>query len=408
MNASGPGGMSLNGPGAAMNMSGPGSGVMSLNGPGNTPRGNAPLTTADIPQTTADGRQIKHEGPPCSSCGEMIIGPCINAISKNFHPQCFVCEYCSQPFPGGKFMVHEDEMYCEKDYHELFSKICLVCNTVIHGKCTSAKGFHFHPEHFCCCTCGSRLNNKAFKCVEEKKELYCLECAEKFVVIIDPDSHICAKCKRPIVGEYLELNGQKFCSSHYRCSECACELYGGNCRIYEDNFYCQTHYDILMRKGCMGCGKPIMGRSITALGGIWHPEHFACEICNCSLADSPNYYEKEGKPYCEQHYIQYFATACATCQRPIMKDGKKFLEKSYHPECFICSKCDKVLREKNFTEWESEPICGKCYDSLPSKLRKRVEKRKRMEAKAKKMRERDERKRAKQEAKLAAREARNE
>ena len=47
----------------------------------------------------------------------------------------FSCEYCSQPFPGGRFLVGpDDKLYCEQDFMELHAKRCQVCNDIIRGK----------------------------------------------------------------------------------------------------------------------------------------------------------------------------------------------------------------------------------------------------------------------------------
>lgn len=51
------------------------------------------------------------------------------------------CEYCSQPFPGGRFLVGPDEkLYCEQDFMELHAKRCQVCNDIIRGKVVNAQG----------------------------------------------------------------------------------------------------------------------------------------------------------------------------------------------------------------------------------------------------------------------------
>ena len=60
-------------------------------------------------------------------------------------------------------------------------------------------------------------------------------------------------------------------AEHFRCEECGCEFRGGNCRDYEGTLYCNECYDKLLRNICASCHKPILGRSITALGKVWHP-----------------------------------------------------------------------------------------------------------------------------------------
>jgi len=217
---------------------------------------------------------------------------------------------------------------------------------------------------------------------------------EKIRTQQNPESHMCAKCKRPIIGNFIILHGQYLHPEHYKCTECGCELSGGNCYEYETNLYCQVHYEAIIRKTCAKCNKPIMGRSITALGQVWHPEHFNCHICNVVLMDS-DFYEEDGKAYCQEHYIQLFGKFCATCNQPVMRDGVKFMDKDYHVDCFICSKCEDNLHSGNFTEWDSKPMCYTCYNHLPKKIRKTIEKRKRLENKAKKDKDREDKKKNK-------------
>jgi len=67
----------------------------------------------------------------------------------------------------------------------------------------------------------------------------------------------------------------------------------------------------------------------------------------------------------------------------------KFLDKAYHSEHFLCQQCQKPLKNGEFTAWDAKPICRKCYEKLPPKLRKQVEKRMKEEKKAKVRREKE-------------------
>lgn len=56
---------------------------------------------------------------------------------------------------------------------------------------------------------------------------------------------------------------------------------------------------------------------ITALGKIWHPEHFQCAHCTVELG-TQNFFERDGLPYCEKDYHQLFSPMCAACSGPIL------------------------------------------------------------------------------------------
>ena len=56
---------------------------------------------------------------------------------------------------------------------------------------------------------------------------------------------------------------------------------------------------------------------MTALGKIWHPEHFQCAHCTIELG-TQNFFERDGLPYCEKDYHQLFSPMCAACGGPIL------------------------------------------------------------------------------------------
>ena len=56
---------------------------------------------------------------------------------------------------------------------------------------------------------------------------------------------------------------------------------------------------------------------ITALGKIWHIEHFSCAKCHETLG-TKNFYERDGMAYCERDYHTLFAPKCSYCNGPIV------------------------------------------------------------------------------------------
>lgn len=385
---SGPG-PSFSGPGPSF--SGPGPSDSSLNqlkgisvvssGPGSNwkkQQEDAKNEKPNFPTKTPDGRDIIYKGPPCSNCGEMIIGQCMTALGKTYHPEHFVCTCCSQPFIGGKFMIHENEPYCDTDYYELFGNKCKNCNDSIRDQYIKAGENYFHPDHFVCSTCGIKLVGKKFKVNEENQDVLCMDCHIKRIDLAQVGNKICAKCLQPIVGEFIVLKGQNMHPEHYRCEECGCAFVGGNCHEFEGALYCTNHYEKLLKKTCAKCRKPILGRGVSAMSRMWHPEHFGCFICECVLNEH-SFFEKDGHAYCETHYSALFAKICGHCHGPILGDGRSFLDKVYHIEHFVCSVCDSQLKLGHIREWDQKPYCTNCYEKLPSEVRKKYEKKKKTE-----------------------------
>ena len=75
---------------------------------------------------------------------------------------------------------------------------------------------------------------------------------------------------------------------------------------------------------------------MTALGKTWHPEHFFCAHCGKPFGATENFHEKDGRPYCRDHYYELFAPKCGACERPIVDSFVSALKKQWHPECFNC------------------------------------------------------------------------
>ena len=75
--------------------------------------------------------------------------------------------------------------------------------------------------------------------------------------------------------------------------------------------------DLLENETCNVCNEPIDGEVCTAFGKMWHPKHFVCDMCKTELW-TKNYYEKDGKPYCEKDYHQIFVTKCFACKEPVI------------------------------------------------------------------------------------------
>jgi len=330
-------------------------------------------------------------GPPCGLCEKPIVGRFVNAVGKQYHVDCFICEACQQPFPAGQFSVGPDQkLYCETDFMDLFAKICAVCNDVVKGKAvTTPGGKSYHSEHFVCVCCGTLLVGKQYKVHKESELIYCPKCLAKEEALVRPDAHPCAMCGEPIVGPYLKIKGQFMHPRHFRCEECGCEFKGGDCAEFEGDFYCIPHYEILILKKCARCGKPCKGRSITALGKTWHNDHFTCHICNEPFVGS-NFFENDGLPYCLTHYVENFGDRCAECHTPIVTGGQKFMSKAFHDDCFKCGSCTKPLKIGEFIAWEGKPLCKVCYKKIPKKIRKRVEHRLNAEKTAKKNRRKGE------------------
>nr|XP_023696493.1 proline-rich protein 36-like isoform X1 [Paramormyrops kingsleyae] len=115
--------------------------------------------------------------PKCGGCARAILENYISALNALWHPECFVCRECFTPFVNGSFFEHEGQPYCESHYHERRGSLCSGCQKPITGRCITAMGRKFHPEHFVCAFCLKQLNKGTFK--EQNDKPYCQTCFVK-------------------------------------------------------------------------------------------------------------------------------------------------------------------------------------------------------------------------------------
>ena len=113
----------------------------------------------------------------CGGCSEPILDNYISGLDKHWHPGCFVCAECREPFRDGNYFEHELKPYCETHYHALRGSLCAGCQKPISGRCITAMFRKFHPEHFVCSFCLKQLNKGTFKENEEKP--YCHGCFDR-------------------------------------------------------------------------------------------------------------------------------------------------------------------------------------------------------------------------------------
>ena len=346
-----------------------------------------------------DGAKLTFNGPACFACGNEIIGKFYSASGNKYHPECFVCCVCGCEIneTTGFGEDQNGKIYCENDFNELNAPRCEVCKRPIVDTCIKIGERVWHPDHFVCTSCGARLRGKPYR--EDEGFPYCPPCKELRNKKKANTGELCAQCKKPITGEYIILNGQKIHIEHFRCEICHSEFLGGNFREYENKRICLDCFAKVAKTICFKCKKPIIGRTVTALGNVYHPECFCCTVCGDLFAKG-SYYEHDGLPYCFFHYNQLFGKVCCICDKVIASGAINFAEKFYHEGCFKCHGCNCQLNLKSHVSAvDDRPMCTKCFDKLPKEVRDRVIKRKKEEEKRAKEQKKLEKAEAKAEAK---------
>ncbi|XP_074087558.1 leupaxin isoform X3 [Macrotis lagotis] len=88
--------------------------------------------------------------PKCGGCNRPVLENYLSAMDTVWHPECFVCGDCFQPFSTVSFFEFNGQPFCELHYHRRQGTICHGCELPINGRCISAMGW-------CCPWPGSEL-----------------------------------------------------------------------------------------------------------------------------------------------------------------------------------------------------------------------------------------------------------
>ncbi|XP_064425557.1 transforming growth factor beta-1-induced transcript 1 protein isoform X1 [Latimeria chalumnae] len=233
----------------------------------------------------------------CAACQKPIAGQVVSALDQTWHPEHFVCAHCQREMGGSNFFEKDGLPYCERDYFQLFSPRCGLCNEPILDKMVTALDQNWHPEHFCCVKCRRPFGEEGFH--EKDGKQYCRQdFYEMFATR-------CKGCTSAILENYISALNALWHPECFVCRECYTPFVNGSFFEHEGQPYCEIHYHKHRGSLCSGCEKPITGRCITAMGKKFHPEHFVCAFCLKQL-NKGTFKEQNEKPYCHGCFIKLF------------------------------------------------------------------------------------------------------
>ncbi|MCO5565879.1 hypothetical protein L7F22_019554 [Adiantum nelumboides] len=218
-------------------------------------------------------------GAACATCQKWIGGRVVHAMSHTFHPDCFVCSYCSEALEHVAFYEHEGRPYCHFDFHELFSKRCFHCRTPI------------VDQRYITINDVELIGNDGTGETQERcyhdMHFFCANCGDPF---LDPKlASSAAGAENAITTEIEDEDG------HVR--------FGGREFVVHKGYpYCEHCHVSLHKPKCKGCKKPIIDEEyLTALRGKWHIGCFCCQRCQHPI-DSDNFFVRDGQAYDEECY----------------------------------------------------------------------------------------------------------
>ncbi|XP_073845510.1 Z band alternatively spliced PDZ-motif protein 52 isoform X15 [Musca autumnalis] len=196
-----------------------------------------------------------------------------------------------------KPMSPENEQVVSQLLKEGKKPICCQCNNEItSGPFITALGKIWCPEHFHCVNGNCRRPLQDIGFVEEKGDLYCEYCFEKYL------APTCSKCAGKIKGDCLNAIGKHFHPECFSCGHCG-KLFGNTPFFLEDGMpYCEADWNELFTTKCFACGFPVEAgdRWVEALNHNYHSQCFNCTYCKQNL-EGQSFYNKGGRPFCKNH-----------------------------------------------------------------------------------------------------------
>lgn len=117
------------------------------------------------------------------------------------------------------------------------------------------------------------------------------------------------------------------------------------------------------RDPCYACGRNLEGTITTAMGHRYHAACFICTFCRRPLTGG-TFREDRGRAMCDLCYKTKVAPRCSRCSEGILGTVTTALGKTWHPSCFLCTRCGCAITAEKFylmPHKPNEPFCGTCH-----------------------------------------------
>ncbi|CAG9857427.1 unnamed protein product [Phyllotreta striolata] len=123
------------------------------------------------------------ENPPeesvCAGClNPLLEDEFVSALDQDWHSECFRCSACDGALSSWYF-EKDGLLFCKDDYWSRYGESCQQCGQIITGPVMVAGEHKFHPECFCCCSCGSFIGDGDSYALVERSKLYCGQCYKR-------------------------------------------------------------------------------------------------------------------------------------------------------------------------------------------------------------------------------------
>ncbi|XP_047232971.1 actin-binding LIM protein 1-like isoform X4 [Girardinichthys multiradiatus] len=226
----------------------------------------------------------------CFRCGGLCKGEALRVQSSYFHLKCFTCKVCGCDLAQSGFFMRNCDCLCPVDFQRLHGTPCTNCGEFVEGEVVTVLGKSYHPACFVCTMCKQPF--PAGDCVTFRgKNCICQRCTGP----VSPSNQIhhpsnCSGCGRDIKNgqALLALGGQW----HLGCFKCkACRRILSREYINKDGFpYCERDYQNQFGVKCEVCQRFITGKVLEAGERHFHPGCARCSRCGKMFTEGEEMY----------------------------------------------------------------------------------------------------------------------
>ncbi|XP_077959877.1 actin-binding LIM protein 1 isoform X8 [Gasterosteus aculeatus] len=227
----------------------------------------------------------------CFRCGEPCKGQALRVQNSHFHVKCFTCKECGCDLAHSGFFMRTGDYLCPLDFQRLHGTLCSSCGDFVEGAVVTVLGKTYHPACFVCSVCKEPF--PAGDCVTfSGKDCLCQRCVRP----PSPTPHDvswsgnCSGCGRDIKnGQALVALGGQWHLGCFKCKACRRMLSGEY--ISKDGFpYCERDYQIQFGVQCEACQKFITGKVLEAGERNYHPSCARCSRCDKMFTEGEDMY----------------------------------------------------------------------------------------------------------------------
>ncbi|XP_070707608.1 actin-binding LIM protein 1-like [Pempheris klunzingeri] len=227
----------------------------------------------------------------CFRCGEPCKGEVLRVQTNHFHVKCFTCKLCGCDLAQSGFFMRNGDYLCPLDFQRLHGTICSNCGEFVEGEVVTVLGKTYHPACFVCTTCKQPF--PAGDCVTfSGKDCLCQRCIRPVSPSPSDISYPsnCCGCGRDIKnGQALLALGGQWHLGCFKCKACRKVLSGEY--ISKDGIpYCERDYQNQFGVQCEACQKFITGKVLEAGDKHYHPTCARCSRCDKMFKEGEEMY----------------------------------------------------------------------------------------------------------------------